>query len=34
MKTNPWTDKIKDINGERIIGSIYDKIIVVEYIKN
>ena len=25
LKTNPWTSKIKDLNGEKIIGSIYEK---------
>ena len=25
LKTNPWTFKIKDLNGEKIIGSFYKK---------
>ena len=25
LKTNPWTYKIKDLNGEKIIGSFYEK---------
>ena len=25
LKTNPWTYKIKDINGEKIKGSFYEK---------
>ena len=25
MKTNPWTYKIKDINGEKPLGSFYEK---------
>ena len=25
LKTNPWTFKIKDLNGEKIIGSFYEK---------
>ena len=25
LKTNPWTNKIKDLNGEKIIGSFYEK---------
>ena len=25
LKTNPWTYKIKDIDGEKIIGSFYEK---------
>ena len=25
LKTNPWTCKIKDLNGEKIIGSFYEK---------
>ena len=25
LKTNPWTYKIKDFNGEKIIGSFYQK---------
>ena len=25
LKTNPWTYKIKDLNGEKIIGSSYEK---------
>ena len=25
MKTNPWTYKFKDLNGEKIIGSFYEK---------
>ena len=25
FKTNPWTYKIKDLNGEKIIGSFYEK---------
>ena len=25
MKANPWTYKIKDLNGEKIIGSFYEK---------
>ena len=25
FKTNPWTQKIKDLNGEKIIGSFYEK---------
>ena len=25
MKTNPWTYKIKDSNGEKIIGRFYKK---------
>ena len=25
LKTNPWTDKIKDLNGEKIVGSFYEK---------
>ena len=23
LKTNPWTNKIKDLNGKRILGSFY-----------
>ena len=25
MKTNPWTHKVKDLKGEKIIGSFYEK---------
>ena len=25
LKTNPWTYKIKNLNGENIIGSFYEK---------
>ena len=25
LKTNPWTYKIKDLNGEKIIGNFYEK---------
>ena len=25
LKTNQWTYKIKDVNGERMIGSFYEK---------
>ena len=25
LKTNPWTYKIKDLKGEKIIGSFYEK---------
>ena len=25
LKTNPWAYKIKDLNGEKIIGSFYEK---------
>ena len=25
LKTNPWTYKFKDLNGEKIIGSFYEK---------
>ena len=25
LKTNPWTYKIEDLNGEKIIGSFYQK---------
>ena len=25
LTTNPWTYKIKDLNGEKIIGSFYEK---------
>ena len=25
LKPNPWTYKIKDLNGEKIIGSFYEK---------
>ena len=25
LKTNPWTYKIKDLNGEKMIGSFYEK---------
>ena len=25
LKTNPWTYKIKDLNGEKIMGSFYEK---------
>ena len=25
LKTNPWTYKIKDLNGEKIIESFYEK---------
>ena len=25
LKTNPWKSKIKDLNGEKIIGSYYEK---------
>ena len=25
LKTNLWTYKIKDLNGEKIIGSFYEK---------
>ena len=28
LKTNPWTYKIKYLNGEKIIGSFYEKRIV------
>ena len=34
LKANPWTYKIKDLNGEKIIRSFYDKKIVAKYIKN
>ena len=33
LKTNPWIYKIKDLNGEKIIGSFYERI-VAEYIIN
>ena len=33
-KTNLWNYKIKDLNGEKIIGSFYEKGIVVKYIIN
>ena len=33
LETNPWTCKIKDLNGEKLIGNFYEKI-VVEYIIN
>ena len=33
-KTNLWNYKIKDLNGEKIIGSFYEKGIVVQYIIN
>ena len=25
LKTNPWTYKIKDLNGENLVGSFYEK---------
>ena len=25
LKTNPWTYKLRDLNGEKIIGSLYEK---------
>ena len=25
LKTNPWTYKLKDLNGEKMIGSFYEK---------
>ena len=25
LKTNPWTHKIKDLNGKKIIGCFYEK---------
>ena len=25
LKTNPWTYKIKDLNGEKIIGNFYER---------
>ena len=25
LKTNPWTYKINDLNGEKVIGSFYEK---------
>ena len=25
LKTNPWTYRLKDFNGEKIIGSFYEK---------
>ena len=25
LKINPWTYKIKDVNGEKIIGTFYEK---------
>ena len=25
LKTNPWAYRIKDLNGEKIVGSFYDK---------
>ena len=25
LKTNPWTYKIKDLNGEKIIGRFYEE---------
>ena len=34
LKANPWTYKIKDLNGEKIIRIFYDKKIVAKYIKN
>ena len=30
LKTNPWTYKTKDVNKEKIIGSIYEKKIIAE----
>ena len=24
LKTNPWTNRIKDLNGEKLIGSFYE----------
>ena len=32
LKTNRWTYQIKDLNGEKIIVSLHEKGIVVEYI--
>ena len=29
LKTNPWTYKIKDLNGAKIIGSFYEKELLV-----
>ena len=25
LKTNPWTYEIKDLNGEKMTGSLYEK---------
>ena len=29
LKTNPWTYNLKDLNGERIIGSFYEKELIL-----
>ena len=34
LKTNHWKFKIKDLNLEIIIGSFYEKRVVVEYVIN
>ena len=33
LKTNPWTYKIKDLNGEKIIGSFYENNCCLVYYK-
>ena len=33
LKTNPWTYEIKDLNGEKIIGSLYEKEVLRVYCK-
>ena len=30
MKTNPWTNKFKNSKREKIVGSFYDKRVIVE----
>ena len=32
MKTNPWTCKLKDLNGEKIKGSFYEKELLLSII--
>ena len=34
LKTNPWTYKIKDLNGGKIIGSFYEKRTAIKQIIN
>ena len=31
LKTDPWTYKIQDLNGKKIIGSFYQKELFVQY---
>ena len=34
LKTNPWTYEIKDLNGEKTIGSFYEKELLLSIINS